>query len=212
MLADQRLDIYEAAGGGVRPGDVVLDCGASIGLYTLHALAKGAARVVAIELSPRNLECLRRNLAAETRAGRVTIVPKGVWGRDDVLTLRMQPENSAADSVALRYRGSRTGPKAPVTTMDAMVRDLGLQRVDYIKMDVEGAEREALRGAAETLRRFHPRLTIAMEHRFEDPRDIPKAVVEMCEGYRARRGPCVDTGNALRPVVMDFQWTPPATG
>ena len=211
MLADQKLDVYEAAGGGVRRGDVVLDCGASIGLYMLHALAKGAAHVVAVELSPRNLECLRRNLAAELQAGRVTILSKGVWDREDLLTLRMQPENSAADSVALSYRGSRQGPKVPVTTIDAIVRELDLQRLDYIKMDVEGAEREALRGAAETLRRFHPRLTIAMEHRFEDPRDIPKVVADVCDGYRAQCGPCTDMGNALRPVVMDFQWMPSAT-
>ncbi len=88
---------------------------------------------------------------------------------------------------------------------------MDLKRLDYIKMDIEGAEREALRGAAETLRRFHPRLTIAMEHRFEDPRDIPKVVAEVCGGYRAPCGPCTDMGNSLRPVVMDFQWMPPVT-
>ena len=188
-----------------------MDCGASIGLYTLHALEKGAAHVVAVELSPRNLECLRRNLAAELESGRATIVPKGVWDTEGLLPLRMQPQNSAADSVALRYRGSRQGPKVPVTTIDTIVRELGLLRLDYIKMDIEGAEREALRGAAQTLARFHPRLTIAMEHRFEDPRDIPGVVAEVCAGYRAHCGPCTDMGNSLRPVAMDFMWVPPAT-
>lgn len=212
MLADQKRAVYEAAGGGVEAGDVVLDCGANAGLFTLHALERGAAHVVAIELSPRNLECLRRNLAAEVRAGRVAIVGKGVWDKDDALPLRMQPGNSAADSVALGYRGSRHGPTVPVTTLDAIVRELGLRTVDYIKMDVEGAEREALRGAAETLRRFHPQMTIAMEHRFEDPRDIPRVVSEVCPGYRARPGPCVDFGNALRPVAIVFQWDAPAAG
>ncbi|MCX7823935.1 MAG: FkbM family methyltransferase [Verrucomicrobiae bacterium] len=204
MLAEQKLGSYESAGHGVRRGDVVLDCGASIGLYTLHALALGASHVVAIEPSPRNLECLRRNLAGVVREGRATIVAKGVWDKDDALTLRMQPENSAADSVALAYRGSRDGPKVPVTTIDAIVRELGLTRVDYIKMDTEGAERAALRGAAQTLRRFHPRLTIAMEHRFDDPREIPKLVASIADGYRVERGPCVDAGNALRPAIMDF--------
>lgn len=212
MLADQKRAVYEAAGGGVKAGDVVVDCGANVGLFTLHALERGAAHVVAVELSPRNLGCLRRNLAAEVRAGRVTIVEKGVWDTDAALPLRMQPGNSAADSVALSYRGSRRGPTVPLTTLDAIVRELGLQRVDYIKMDVEGAEREALRGAAGTLCRFHPQMTIAMEHRFEDPRDIPKVVAEVCPGYRARPGPCVDFGNALRPVAVVFQWGAPAAG
>lgn len=209
MLADQKLQIYESAGGGVRAGDMVLDCGANIGLYTLHALQMGASHVVAIEPSPRNLECLRRNLSAVQPSGRVTIVPKGLWNKDDTLPLRLQAENSASDSVALSYRGSREGPRVPVTALDSLVRDRGLPRVDYIKMDIEGAECEALRGAAETLEQFHPRLTIAMEHRFQDPRDIPKVVAEVCPGYRVRRGPCVDVGHALRPLVMEFEWKPP---
>jgi FkbM family methyltransferase len=204
MLAEQKLGVYETAGYGVRPKEVVLDCGASIGLYTLHALTLGASHVIAIEPSPRNLECLQRNLADAIREGRATIVPKGVWEREEMRTLRIQSKNSAADSVALNYRGSTRGPDVPMTTIDAIVRDLVLERLDYIKMDTEGAERAALRGATDTIRRFHPRMTIAMEHRFSDPRAIPKIVSGIANGYRIARGPCVELGKALRPATLNF--------
>jgi FkbM family methyltransferase len=204
MLAEQKLGAYEAAGYGVRAGDVVLDCGASIGLYTLHALQLGASHVIAVEPSPRNLECLRRNLTHALQDQRVTIVPKGVWDEEETRTLQIQASNSAADSVALKYRGSMPGPDVPLTTIDLIVHEFSPNRLDYIKMDVEGAEEPALQGAIETIRRFHPRMTIAMEHRFHDAREIPRVVAAIAENYRVGYGPCVEIGKSLRPTVLDF--------
>jgi hypothetical protein len=54
-------------------------------------------------------------------------------------------------------------------TVDAFVRDRGLDRVDFIKLDVEGAERHVLDGAAETLRRFRPKVALSVYHRPDDP-------------------------------------------
>ena len=204
MLAEQRLGVYNLAGEGPRQNDLVFDCGASIGLYTLQALVRGASKVIAIEPSPRNFECLRRNLGVPVREGRVVLVAKGVWDAEQCRTIRMQPANSAADSLALNYRGSIAGPQVPLTTIDLLVRELELDRVDYIKMDIEGAEGAALKGAAATIRRFRPRMVIAMEHRFADPREIPKIISEIASEYRIRRGPCVDTGHALRPATLYF--------
>ena len=116
----------------------------------------------------------------------------------------MQPFICGSDSVALKFRGSIPGATVPVTTVDSIVRDLALLRVDYIKMDVEGSERSALKGMAETLLRFHPRLSIAMEHRFDDPRAIPEMVSSVAGDYRVQWGPCEDLGNALRPTVIAF--------
>ena len=204
MLAEQKLGVYEMAGTSVQRGDVVMDCGASIGLYTQHALALGASRVIAVEPSPRNIECLRRNLDEAIRASRVAVIAKGVWDKDELRILRMQKANSAADSVALNYRGSAPGPRVKLTTIDAIIGELGLERLDYIKMDTEGAERSALVGASNTIRRFHPRMTIAMEHRFTDPREIPRIVAAITSDYRLARGPCLELGNAIRPATLNF--------
>jgi FkbM family methyltransferase len=204
MLAEQETNLYDSAGQPVRKGDIVLDCGANIGLFTLAALERGASLVVAIEPALDNVECLRRNLAAYVAAGKVIVYPKGVWDKDDVLRLNVQPSNSASYSVALRYRGARPGPQVELTTIDELVRDLGLDRVDYIKMDIEGAEREALKGGANVIRRFKPRLTISLEHRYDDPKGIPETVRRMFSGYRASPGRCIETGATLRPAIMSF--------
>jgi len=69
-LSEQATQVYGDREDGVHPGDVVFDCGANIGVYTRVALAAGAKLVVAIEPAPENVECLRRNFAAEiARAG-----------------------------------------------------------------------------------------------------------------------------------------------
>lgn len=208
MLTEQKTALYDSAGQTVRPGNVVLDCGANIGLYTLEALERGASLVVAIEPALDNIECLRRNLAGYVAAGRVLVYPKGVWDKDDVLPLNVQPSNSASYSVALRYRGAKPGPQVELTTIDQLVRELGLERVDYIKMDIEGAERAALRGGAGTIRRFKPRLTISLEHRYDDPTAIPKLVRDIYGGYRSAPGRCIESGASLRPAVMSFYAEP----
>jgi FkbM family methyltransferase len=203
-LAEQERNIYGTGDLGVRDGDVVLDCGANVGVYTREALSAGARLVVAIELAPENLECLRRNFVEEVRAGSVVIYPKGVWHQDDVLTLYVDSENAAADSVVLRPKTSREGPKVPLTTIDKLVGELKLDRVDFIKTDIEGAEQNALAGAKETLGKHRPRLAISAYHRPDDPEKIPELVRAGWPGYRMQCGPCADVLTSVRPDVLYF--------
>lgn len=163
-LAEQDADIYGApSDGGVRAGDVVIDAGAHIGLFTRTALAQGAERVIAFEINPRTLEAFRRNLAEPIRSGRVILLDKGVWNEPDVLTLREEVRCSAC--IALDENAApEQRIDVELTTIDAVVEELGLERVDFIKLDVENAEAKALLGAKSTLRRFEPRLAVAVEN------------------------------------------------
>src|SRR5262245_59687119 len=129
----------------VKAGDIVLDCGANVGSFSRFALQRGASLVVAIEPEPLNVECLKRNLAPEIAIGKVIVVPEGVWSSDGHFSLSIDQGNWAAHSMAIK-RGGKT-IEVPVSKIDSMVQRLGLARVDYIKMDIEGAEREALSGA-----------------------------------------------------------------
>ena len=79
--------------------------------------------------------------------------------------------------------------QVPLTTIDKIVAELGLPRVDFIKMDIEGAEANALAGARDTLTRFKPRLAIAAEHKPDDEVDIPRAVRSLRADYQMECGP-----------------------
>src|SRR5436309_2024868 len=157
-LAEQERKIYGVGDQDVRAGDIVLDCGANVGVYTRESLKNGAKLVVAIEPAPENIECLRRNFTAEVAAGRVVIYEKGVWDKDEMLVMRVDPQNSAADSFIIQRPGAVQTKQLPLTTIDKLVDELKLERVDFIKMDIEGAEQRALQGARATLAKHHPRM------------------------------------------------------
>jgi len=182
LLSEQQVK-YRAVGGlSLRPGDVVLDCGAHVGVFTRAALEAGARIVVAIEPSPRNLSCLRRTFTTEIASGRALLYPKGVWDREDTLEFR-ESTTSAEDSLVMRRGEQRGLIRVPVTTIDRLVSELNLDRVDFIKMDIEGAERRALAGAANTLARFRPRLEVAVNHLPDDLEVIPAVIRRAWPGY-----------------------------
>jgi FkbM family methyltransferase len=203
-LAEMEQHIYGTGEHFIHAGDVVLDCGASDGDFTRQALGAGAQTVVAIEITPSSAECIRRNLAAETAAGRVIVYAKGVWDKDDTLTLNVDDNNFAANSVVMRPESSHPGVSVPLTTIDKLVAELKLPRVDFIKMDIEGAEVRALAGAHETISRFKPRMAIATEHKPDDEYTIPAAVRKIRGDYQMECGPCLEAGGHVRPDVLYF--------
>jgi FkbM family methyltransferase len=171
-------------------------------------LRAGASKVVAIEPSARNVESLRRNFAREIETGRVIVYPKGVWHRDETLTFNVF-ENSALDSIVMndRIEENKTPRKVSieVTTIDRIVSDLELDRVDFIKMDVEGAERNALDGARATIAKFTPRMSIATENLPDDPQVIPALVGKLRPSYRRECGQCrVRSLFEIQPEVFYF--------
>jgi len=129
----------------VHGGDIVLDCGANVGTFTRYALDAGARLVVAVEPAPKNVECLRRNFRREIATSSVIIYEKGVWDKEDILVLNENEETSAMDSF-VRSEKTHPGVEVPLTTIDKLVQDLKLERVDFIKMDIEGAEQRAAAG------------------------------------------------------------------
>jgi FkbM family methyltransferase len=208
LISEQERDIYELPGHAVHRGDVVLDCGANIGVFVRKALSRGASLVVAIEPSPRTLQALRRNFESEIREKRVIVYPKGVWDRDAELSLSLDVENEGTDSVVSGRPGSTT-VLVPLTTIDKLVAELGLPRVDFIKMDIEGAEKQALRGGQDTIRRFLPRMSISTEHLPDDVTAIPAAIRAIEPRYAFQECDCMLSNRwTAKPLVLAFDAAP----
>jgi FkbM family methyltransferase len=202
--AEQNRGIYSLNETRVKPGDIVLDGGANIGLFSRIALKAGAAKVIAIEPVPMNLECLRRNLAAEIADGRVVVVEKGIWDKDDVLEMSLDPQNGAAASFVSQRADGKSTLRLPLTTVDKIVEELKLERVDFIKTDIEGAERRALQGAARTLAKFKPRMAICVYHLSDDPVAIPAIIAAARNDYRQECGPCLWSLELISPEVYFY--------
>ena len=170
-----------------RPGDVALDVGGCWGetaLWMAHAVGP-SGRVHCFEPAPMNLQLLEANLARNPEAAaRVTVHPaplaasagQEIWV-DDVLGAGVTTHDAAEGG---------TLPTTPVVTdaIDAMVARGDLDRIDFIKMDVEGAELEVLKGAASTLRTQRPRLALSAYHRPDDLAVLPAFVASLGLEYR----------------------------
>jgi len=204
-LSEMDRNIYTSGNQTIRPGDIVIDCGAHVGFFVRAALKARAGLVVAIEIAPPNLTCLKRNLSAEINSGKVLICEKGVWNRDDHLDLNLF-DNSGHDSVVfLPEQGNRT-IKVALTTLDKIVNRLRLQRVDFVKMDVEGSEQNALKGAAKTFKKFKPKLSVAVYHLNNDLDVIPALIRQIRPDYKVECGPnFLNQNGFIVPDIMYFR-------
>jgi FkbM family methyltransferase len=164
---------YDYGPTSVRGGDVVIDLGTHLGTFTQFALRRGARHVVCVEANPVNADCLRQTFADQIRDGRVTIVQSPVWS--DHRTVRFEGQS-------LTGHIADSGQEMTTTTIDSIVETLGLDKVDFIKADIEGAERHALVGANGTLARLRPRLAFCVYHYPDDP-EVIQQIVEK-HGYR----------------------------
>ena len=208
LLAEQQSEIYGDVTHGVQPGDIVLDCGANIGVFTRSALSRGARLVIAIEPAPLTVEALQRTFAQEIAGGRVVVYPKGVWDRPATMDLtETVPGTMTANSVVFRSSTPRKTYKVPLTTIDLIVDELHLPRVDFIKMDIEGAEKWALRGATQTIKKFRPRMALSTEHLPDDAVAIPQVVKTIWPDYRFEppAGACSDHFLSVISDVLIFQ-------
>jgi hypothetical protein len=68
-------------------------------------------------------------------------------------------------------------------TVDEVVEQLNLERVDFVNLDIEGGERHAIAGARTTLRRFRPTIVVCIHHLPDDPEVLPRLVREIEPAY-----------------------------
>jgi FkbM family methyltransferase len=171
----------------IRPGDTVVEVGAWIGTFVHYALRRGATRVIAIEPAPDTVECFRRNFAAEIADGRVLPVQAAAWS--ETRRLWMQPNShDAAKGGSEGYETVETPAdfEVPGRTIDDILAELGIERIDAMNFDIEGGERHALRGARLTIARDAPRIAICIHHLPGDREAILGLLAEIRPDYEVR--------------------------
>jgi len=151
----------------LKPGMGVIDVGANVGCYTLYcaALVGRDGRVVAIEPSEREYRRLSNHVSLNNLVN-VTALNVAASSTSGKADLKIAEEWNAGHNTLGQYAYDATKHFADETvvlkTIDDMVRETGMSRVDFIKMDIEGAELAALTGACDVLRRFRPTVLIEL--------------------------------------------------
>lgn len=175
---------------------VAVDGGAHIGVISvlLASLCPGG-HVYAFEPAPENLGHLERNLVANGLTN-VTIERRALYRDDGEITLAFDEAYPGGSHIG--DGKTRVG----ATRLDTWARAQGLDRLDLLKLDVEGAELAVLDGAEETLRRFKP-LTVVECNPVALPRLTGKSYREL---FRRLRGlfpvvALIGTGGVVLPLV-----------
>lgn len=148
----------------LQPGQTVLDLGAYAGGAAFHfSRAVGPeGRVFAFEPDPRSYDCLRRNIALH-HLDNVIADPRGVWSRSG--RVMFQAEGSMGSAVVdASARSSDTKLSIEVVSLSDFCQEHAIEKVDFVKMDVEGSEGAILEGAADFIRQHHPAMIIEVHY------------------------------------------------
>jgi len=154
----------------VEKGDVVVDAGAHVGCFTRLA-SKKANKVVAIEPEPVNLFRLKSNLR-RWKANNVIVVEKGLWNSVSTISLHLRENYSVGHSL-FNSSLSESKVNVDVDTLDNILAELNISSVDFLKMNIEGAELEALQGAKETLKKTS-KVVVEAHHSRDGEKTAPR--------------------------------------
>jgi FkbM family methyltransferase len=132
-----------------RPGDVVLDVGAGVGSEVGYfSKAVGASgRVIAIEAHPYTCLCLRK-FCEYNQLHNVTVMNVAISDRRSEVLI-----SGGEKHVSNTILNASSGTRVQAMSLDELVDDLALARVDFIKMNIEGAEKLAIQGMDRTMKK-----------------------------------------------------------
>ena len=187
VVPEYEKEVFNELFRNLRPGSVFIDVDAHIGRYSFP-VAKFVGEdgiVVVIEPDPVSFRALSMgvklnglrnvlalNVALGNREGKATLCQKFV----------------TATSSIIEFNGCRRFVEVPLRRLDSIVEDLGLKRVDVIKIDAEGAEVQVLKGGAKTIMRFKPFIVVEVRnHNIDQFRQIMKIGVFLRKSCRRRR-------------------------
>jgi FkbM family methyltransferase len=177
---------YESANLSIKAntGDIVLDVGGCFGdtaLYFAHEVGANG-HVYTVEFIPSNLEIMKTNLNNNPRIkDNITMVEYPVWncsGQSIYYT-----DQGPASYVSLTKTAQACEETVTISIED-MVKRYNIPKVDFIKMDVEGAELHALQGARETIEACRPKLAVTIYHQLRDFEEIVRYITSLQLGYK----------------------------
>ena len=168
----------------VQKGDYVIDAGGCWGdtaLYFAHEIGRDG-KVYTFEFVPSNVEIMMRNFGLNPElSGQIEIIRNPLWSESD---LSLFCSDNGPGSKVKDEKTSEDDIQISTLSIDDFVKRHSVPRVDFIKMDIEGAELPALKGAVKTIKRYKPKLAVSLYHSLKDFVDIPDFLSSLELGYK----------------------------
>jgi FkbM family methyltransferase len=193
--ASKNPHAYEYGELRLMKGDVVIDAGACEGFFTRYALERGAT-VITIEPVKILAKALEKTFSEDIKQGKVTIFQTAIG------SCTHQGYLSTDNERIFESHLGNFGDEVNIIKLD----DLITTKIDFIKMDIEGGEVDALYGAQNIIKRYKPRLSIAVYHKYENAQKIIDYLHEICPGYNIKhRGIYAENNEKPRPMMV-YAW------
>jgi FkbM family methyltransferase len=171
----------------IKPKDIVFDCGGFAGYFAVCAAKKAyKGKVFVFEPFMENYKLLLKNIN-QNNLKNIHPINKAVGEREselDFIYVKKSPSGSGIYNEIRAMKGNVR--KIICTTLDKIYQDNEIERVDFIKMDIEGMERSALLGAKEVISKFKPKLSICTYHHKDDPIVIPRIIKQIRSDYKIK--------------------------
>lgn len=172
---------YEDESTQIKEGDIVIDAGANMGIFSLLAAQKGAM-VYSFEPQPYFFSTLCRNIALNHLKDKIKPFRCAISDCNGEFTMSIDKENLLSASIVIK-RGKDSCNVRGIS-IDQWVADCNIPRIDFIKVDIEGAERLLLNGARKSIIKWKPRLAISSYHCIDDPLVIKEIIRSLNCGYK----------------------------
>lgn len=193
-----------------RPGSTVIDGGAHIGLFTV-CMANAVGRngwVLAFEPTPGTRAVLTRTVALNGLGASVSVRPEALGATTGRMSLHIGPTEGSNSNSLMEGRAGSTAAEVPTLALDDVLATLPSDP-SCIKLDIEGAELDALLGAEALLRKHRPALCIEVHPRAlragqRDPEQVRDLLLDL--GYELFDGarPC-PTERFAGDELFEFQ-------
>ena len=142
----------------LKSGGAFLDVGAHIGNHTI-GLSDKFRHVYAFEPEKQNYRKLVRNIRINSKKN-IKAVKCAVSDSEGTKWLNIIENENCGHSLLVNYRGKTE--KVKVVTLDSFVKSIKISRINFMKIDVEGAELKVLQGAVKIIKKFHPTIMIEL--------------------------------------------------
>lgn len=163
--------------------DFVIDAGGCWGDTSLLFSSRvgNRGKIFTFEFFDDNLNVLKENLSYNKKLSEnIVLTERPLYNKsNEILYLK----HACADITTLTENKNNL-QKYKTISIDDFVKDNKIEKIDFIKMDIEGCELKALQGAVSTLKKYKPKLAIAAYHKYEDYYEIPKFLNELDIGYK----------------------------
>ncbi|KKL21432.1 hypothetical protein LCGC14_2445530, partial [marine sediment metagenome] len=169
----------------VQKEDIVIDAGGCWGDTALYFASKTGnfGKVFSFEFLERNLKIFNKNLNLNLNLKEIIeIINNPIW-KDSNREINYY-EDGVSGVVFFNNNKKKLSQKLITISIDDFVKEKNLRKIDFIKMDIEGAEIAALLGAKETLTKYRPKLAISVYHDIDHYYKIPNYINSLNLNYK----------------------------